>query len=107
MSQTQAFRITVTPLAYNVKTIFTISLSHCLTELIIPEGDGFRACLLCHSVWDRKKKAAISLEWGAITPPYKKDKRKPERMTGRVGETKGKFCQIANDQMSSTGTCVI
>jgi len=46
-----------------------------------------------------KKKVAISLEWGAFTPPYKKDKGKQERMTGRVGEKK----TILSDQMSSTG----
>ncbi len=32
MSQTQAFWITVKPLAYNVKTIFSISLSRCLSQ---------------------------------------------------------------------------
>jgi len=58
------------------------------------------------SLGQKKKKVAISLEWGAFTPPYKKDKGKQERMTGRVGEKKNYFFfffQIASDQMSSTG----
>lgn len=59
VSQTQDFRISINPLAYNVKTIFSLPLSH--TELIIPGGDasGHAYCVTQFGT-ERKR---VQLDW--------------------------------------------